>query len=365
MEITQLFFKIYFELQHWTRSTCIFTVKFFRQIEATNIVAKPDVEHPVHFIEHDHLAATFMQATTLERILYLFICELELLMKWIRWIKALLLWEHLRVRHDCLYQVVWVLGAFLALSLIGQVSSSKWLALVIPSPAHLARDLVLTLDLLVESFGFRSFLSQRCLFLAILILWLDSIYFSVSRLTIDATEHWAVRLVSTVIQVITMFVLGSVIVPMVMRGVVIVNDEDLVLRKESLTKVVLKLDWRALIVWASKLPILHVYTRPSYRLTAIIQYHSRQILCVPNSVFEVVLLCTQLASYCLAFFFTSFYCLVWRAFEDELSAHFWLNLWFVCILVVTVGRPAMLQLDLTELLGFRCFELARFVARRW
>ena len=100
----------------------------------------------------------------------------------------------------------------------------------------------MTLDLLVESYGFRSFLSQRCLFLAILILLLDCIYLSVSRLTIDATEHWAVRLVSTDIQVITMFVLGSVIVPMVMRGVVIVNDEDLVLRKESLTKVVLKLD---------------------------------------------------------------------------------------------------------------------------
>ena len=106
----------------------------------------------------------------------------------------------------------------------------------------------MTLDLLVQSYGFRSFLSQRCLLLAVLILLLDGIYLGVSRLTIDATEHWAVCLVSTDIQVITRLVLGSVSVLMVMRSVVIVNDEDLVLGKESFTKVVLKLDRGALIV---------------------------------------------------------------------------------------------------------------------
>ena len=106
----------------------------------------------------------------------------------------------------------------------------------------------MTLDLLVESYGFRSFFSQRCLLLTILIFLLNRVYLGISRLTIDATEHWAIRIISTDIQVICMLVLGAVRVPMIMRSVVIVKDEDLVLGKESLTKVVLKLDRGALMV---------------------------------------------------------------------------------------------------------------------
>ena len=167
-----------------------------------------------------------------------------------------------------------------------------------------------------------------------------------------------------------MLILGAGRDPMIIRSVMTVTNEDLVLGKESLTKMVLKLDRGALIVWSSEVSILYFNTRSSYGLAAIIQYHSRQILRVPNSVFEVVFLGTQLASYGLTFVFASFYCLVWRAFKNELSAHFRLDLtphiWLVCILVVTIGRPAMLQLDLTELLSFRCFKLAWFVTGwRW